>query len=65
MTVMLVLLMERTYELPLEMCSGGMIYIQSIMKIVTDVQVILRFILSNLKCCNIGVTDGNIYEVRR
>jgi hypothetical protein len=42
------------------MDSGGMmIYIQRFMKIGTGVQAILRFRLSNLKGCNIGIIDGN------
>jgi hypothetical protein len=36
----------------------GMIYLPSFMKIRTDVLAILRFCLNNLKCCNIGITDG-------
>jgi hypothetical protein len=46
------------------MGSGGMIYIRSFMKIGVGVQVILRFGYSNLKGCNVGITDGRIYEVR-
>jgi hypothetical protein len=41
-----------------EMSSGGMIYVQSSMKIDTGVQAILRFCLSNLKGCNVGIIDG-------
>jgi hypothetical protein len=40
-----------------EMDSGGMIHIQSFMKIGTGVQVILEFCLINLKFCNVGITD--------
>jgi hypothetical protein len=40
-----------------EMGSGGMIYIPSFMKIGTDVEATLRFRLSSLEGCNIGVTD--------
>jgi hypothetical protein len=41
-----------------EMGSGGMIYILSFMKIGTDVQEILRFCLSNLRGCKVGITNG-------
>jgi hypothetical protein len=41
-----------------EMGSGGMMYVQSSMKIGTGVQISLRFYLRNLKSCNIGITDG-------
>jgi hypothetical protein len=41
-----------------EMGSGGKIYIRSFMKIGTSVQEILRFSLSNLSGCNVGITDG-------
>jgi hypothetical protein len=55
---MLVLVRDGTYEMPLEMGSGGMIYIPSLMKTGTGVQAILRFCLSNLNGCNVGITDG-------
>jgi hypothetical protein len=48
-----------------EMASCGMIYITGFMKIGTGVQAILRFCLSNLKGCNVGITGGGIYKVRR
>jgi hypothetical protein len=41
-----------------EIGSGVMIYIQSFMKIGTGIQAILRFYLSNVKGCNVRVTDG-------
>jgi hypothetical protein len=41
-----------------KMGSGGMIYSPSFIKIGIGIQVTLRFCLSNLKCCNTGVTDG-------
>jgi hypothetical protein len=41
-----------------EMASCGMIYIPSFMKIGTDVQAILRFSLTNLRGCNVDITDG-------
>jgi hypothetical protein len=34
-----------------------MIYLPSLMKIATDIQVILRFHLRNLRGCNVGVTN--------
>jgi hypothetical protein len=47
-----------------ELCSGGIIYIQSFMNTSTGVQAILSFRHSNLKGCNVGITDGGIYELR-
>jgi hypothetical protein len=44
--------------------SYGMMYIPSFMNIDTGVQAILRFFLSKLKSCNVGITDGRTYEVR-
>jgi hypothetical protein len=41
-----------------EIASGGMIYIPSFMKVGTGIQVILRFCLNNLICCNVGITAG-------
>jgi hypothetical protein len=41
-----------------EMALCGMIYIPSFMKIGTGVQAILRFCLSKLRGCNVGITDG-------
>jgi hypothetical protein len=40
----------------IEMTSCGLINISGFMKIVTGVQVILRFVLGNLSDCNAGVT---------
>jgi hypothetical protein len=40
-----------------------MIYIPSFMKIGTGVQAILRFPLSNLRGCNVGITDGRDFDV--
>jgi hypothetical protein len=37
---------------------GGMIYMQSFMKIGKDVQEILRFCLRNLNGYNVGITNG-------
>jgi hypothetical protein len=36
----------------------GVIYIQSFMNIGKGVQAILRFCLSNLRGCNVGIIDG-------
>jgi hypothetical protein len=41
-----------------EMTLCGMIYIPSITNIGTGVQAILSFRLSNLRGCNVGITDG-------
>jgi hypothetical protein len=40
-----------------EMGLGGIIYMQSFMKIGTYVQAILRGCLRNPRGCNVGVTD--------
>jgi hypothetical protein len=34
------------------------IYIQSLINIVTGIQAILIFCIINLKVCNVGITDG-------
>jgi uncharacterized protein YraI len=39
-----------------EMVSGAMVYISNFMKIGSGIQVILRFCLSNLRGCNVGIT---------
>jgi hypothetical protein len=44
------------YEI--NMTSGGMIYIPSFMKNHARFEAILRFSFSNLKSCNVGITDG-------
>jgi hypothetical protein len=41
-----------------DMGSGAMIYIPSLITIGSGVQAILRFYLSNLISCNVGITDG-------
>jgi hypothetical protein len=41
-----------------EMALYSMIYVPSFMKIGTDIQAVLRFCLSNLRGCNVGVTNG-------
>jgi hypothetical protein len=55
---MLVILIKEFYEYVIEMASGDMIYIPSLMKFGTGVRAILRFCLRNLRCCNVGITDG-------
>jgi hypothetical protein len=40
-----------------EMASCGVIYLPSFMKIGTGIQAILRFCLSNLNACNVGITN--------
>jgi hypothetical protein len=40
-----------------EMGSSGMIYIRSFIMIGTGIQAILRFCLSNVNVCNVGITD--------
>jgi hypothetical protein len=47
-----------------EMASYGIIHvcIPSFMKVSTGIQAMLRFSLSNLRGCNVGIT---MYEVRR
>jgi hypothetical protein len=40
-----------------EICSGGMMYVPNSMKIGTEVEGIIRSCLSNLKVCNIGITE--------
>jgi hypothetical protein len=40
------------------MSSGGMVYIPSLMKIGKGAEGILRFCISNLKGCNVGITEG-------
>jgi hypothetical protein len=41
-----------------EMGLGGIIYIPGFMKAGVSVGGILRFCLSNLKGCNVGIIDG-------
>jgi hypothetical protein len=41
-----------------KMSYGGMIYIPSLMKIGRGAEGILRLCHSNLKSCNVGITDG-------
>jgi hypothetical protein len=43
------------YAIKMALCV--MIYVRSFMKTGIGVQVILRFGLSNLRGCNIGITD--------
>jgi uncharacterized protein YraI len=48
-----------------EMASCDMIYIPSFMTIGAGVQAILRFCLSYLIGCNVGITDGRAFEACR
>jgi uncharacterized protein YraI len=41
-----------------EMDSCGMMYIPRFMKIGTGSQAIIRFCFSNMRGCNVGITDG-------
>jgi hypothetical protein len=43
----------------------GMIYTPSFRKIGIGVQEILRFDLRSLRGCNVGITDGKVYELPR
>jgi hypothetical protein len=40
------------------MDSDGMIYLPSIMKLGPVIQAILRFCLTGLKVCNVGIAEG-------
>jgi hypothetical protein len=62
---LLVLLMGISMIYAFAMASYDMIYLPSFVKIGTGVQAILRFCLSNLKGCNVGITDGVTYDIRR
>jgi hypothetical protein len=42
-----------------------MIYTPSFMKIGKGVQAIIRFYIINLRGCNVGITDGLVYELCR
>jgi hypothetical protein len=46
--------MKNTFD----MGSGGMTYRPSFMKIDRDIQPILRILQSNMRDCNVGITDG-------
>jgi hypothetical protein len=41
-----------------QMASCGIIHLPGFMKIGTGFQAILRFCFSNLKECNVGISDG-------
>jgi hypothetical protein len=47
----------------IDMPSCGMTVLPTFMKNGIGVQAILRFYVSNLKGCNVGITDGRTYEV--
>jgi uncharacterized protein YraI len=40
-----------------EMTSGGVIYIPSLITIGSGIRVIMRFCLGNFNGCNVGITD--------
>jgi hypothetical protein len=42
-----------------EMSSCGIIFLLSFVKIYKGLQAILRFYLSNLNGCNVGITSGS------
>jgi hypothetical protein len=44
---------------PVKRGPGDVIYISSFMRIGKGVEGILRFYLSNLKGCNVGITEGS------
>jgi hypothetical protein len=48
-----------------EMASCSMIYMPSLMTTGRGVQARLRISLSNLRGCNVGITDESDYDVRR
>jgi hypothetical protein len=43
-----------------EMASCVIIYVPIFIKTGAGVETILRFCLSNLKSCNVGITDGTV-----
>jgi hypothetical protein len=47
----------------IEVASCCMIYLSSFMKISASHQAILRFCLSKMTGCNVGITDETIYDV--
>jgi hypothetical protein len=55
---MLVLLMGGLMIYAIEMASCGVIFLLSFMKVGTDLQAMLRFCLSNVNGCNVGITVG-------
>jgi hypothetical protein len=42
-----------------EIASNSAIYIPSFMKTDKGIEAVLRFYFSNLRCCNVGITDGS------
>jgi hypothetical protein len=56
--VMLALLIEKSYGIYSEMVSSCLMYVPSFMKIGAGVQAILSFYLRNLRCYNVGITEG-------
>jgi hypothetical protein len=47
------------------MSSCGIVYVASLVKVVTVVQATSRFCLSNLRGYNVGISDGLVCEVCR
>jgi hypothetical protein len=56
MAAVLAVLMVSIYYVCLEMPACGIMYVACSVKIVTVVQAIFR--LSNLRDCNVGISDG-------
>jgi hypothetical protein len=56
--VILELLIEKTYGVHLIMVLSCMMYVPSFMGIGAGIQAILSFSLRNLRCCNVGITEG-------
>jgi hypothetical protein len=54
---------ERLMMYAVQVASCGVVYLTGFMNIGTGLQVILRFVLSNLYDCNVGITDGRTYEL--
>jgi hypothetical protein len=52
-------------EIRLQIALCGIMYLPSLVKIDTGVQVIIRFSLSKFRGCNVGITNGEISQVRR
>jgi hypothetical protein len=41
-----------------QMASGAMMYMPSLITIISDIKEILRFILQQIGICNVGITNG-------
>jgi hypothetical protein len=57
---MLVLEMGGIYEVCLEIASGGMIYVPSLLMTGTDVKAIFRFCFNNLREHGVDVTEDRV-----